>query len=172
MTTRSLMRVALAGAMALPLMLGGPAPASAQMTVFDPSNYAQNVLTAARTLQQIQNQVTALQNQAQMLINQARNLQSLPYSALSPITSDIQRTQQLLGQAQGVIYNVGAVQSALAGIVGGGAYANYIDPNQSDWATATFGANLPKLQAVATKYDPDRVFGTKQGINASLAARS
>ena len=68
--------------------------------------------------------------------------------------------------------DVGAVQSALAGIVGGGAYANYIDPNQSDWATATFGANLPKLQAVATKYDPDRVFGTKQGINASLAARA
>ena len=28
-------------------------PAQAQWTVFDPSNYAQNVLTAARTLQQI-----------------------------------------------------------------------------------------------------------------------
>lgn len=66
MTTRSLMRVALAGALALPLMLDAPAPASAQVTVFDPSNYSQNVLTAARTLQQIQNQVTALQNQAQM----------------------------------------------------------------------------------------------------------
>ena len=64
---------------------------------------------------------------------------------------------------------VGEVQRALAGIVGGGAYANYIDPNQADWAQATFGANLPKLQAVATKYDPDRVFGTKPGIHASLA---
>lgn len=64
---------------------------------------------------------------------------------------------------------VGEVQRALAGIVGGGAYANYIDPNQADWAQATFGANLPKLQAVATRYDPDRVFGTKQGIHATLA---
>lgn len=65
---------------------------------------------------------------------------------------------------------VGEVQRALAGIVGQGAYANYIDPNQTDWATATYGANLPKLQAVAAKYDPDRIFGTKQGINATLSA--
>ncbi|MEE3154480.1 MAG: DUF4141 domain-containing protein, partial [Pseudomonadota bacterium] len=36
-------------------------PAHAQWTVFDPSNYAQNVLTAARTLQQINNQITSLQ---------------------------------------------------------------------------------------------------------------
>ena len=47
---------------------------SAQLIVFDPNNYAQNVLTAARELQQINNQITSLQNQAQMLINQAKNL--------------------------------------------------------------------------------------------------
>ena len=28
---------------------GSPLPASAQMTVFDPSHYSQNLLTAART---------------------------------------------------------------------------------------------------------------------------
>ena len=49
------------------------ARSSAQVVVFDPNNYAQNVLTAARALQQINNQITSLQNQAQMLINQARN---------------------------------------------------------------------------------------------------
>ena len=48
-------------------------PSSAQLLVFDPNNYAQNVLTAARALQQINNQITSLQNQAQMLINQAKN---------------------------------------------------------------------------------------------------
>jgi P-type conjugative transfer protein TrbJ len=57
-------------------------PTSAQLIVFDPNNYAQNVLTAARELQQINNQITSLQNQAQMLINQAKNLASLPYSSL------------------------------------------------------------------------------------------
>jgi P-type conjugative transfer protein TrbJ len=42
-------------------------PAAGQMVVYDPSNYAQNVLRAARALQQINNQVTSLQNQTQML---------------------------------------------------------------------------------------------------------
>ena len=45
-------------------------PSSAQLVVFDPNNYAQNVLTAARALQQINNQITSLQNQAQMLADQ------------------------------------------------------------------------------------------------------
>ena len=35
-------------------------PSSAQLVVFDPNNYAQNVLTAARALQQINNQIVSL----------------------------------------------------------------------------------------------------------------
>ena len=81
-------------------------PAHAQWTVFDPSNYAQNVLTAARTLQQINNQITSLQNEATMLINQAKNLASLPYSSLQALQQNVQRTQQLLSQAQGIAFNV------------------------------------------------------------------
>jgi len=81
-------------------------PAHAQWTVFDPSNYAQNVLTAARTLEQINNQITSLQNQATMLINQAKNLASLPYSSLQTLQQNVQRTQQLLQQAQGIAFNV------------------------------------------------------------------
>ena len=46
--------------------------------VYDPTNYAQNLLTAARTLEQINHQITSLQNEATMLINQAKNLASLP----------------------------------------------------------------------------------------------
>ncbi|WP_013500642.1 P-type conjugative transfer protein TrbJ [Nitrobacter sp.] len=88
---------------ALTPMLATPAHA---IIVFDPSNYAQNVLTAARSLEQITNQITSLQNQAQMLINQARNLASLPYSALQQLQQNVQRTQQLLQQAQGIAFNV------------------------------------------------------------------
>jgi P-type conjugative transfer protein TrbJ len=87
---------------------------SAQVVVFDPNNYAQNVLTAARALQQINNQITSLQNQAQMLINQARNLASLPYSSLQQLQSSIQRTQQLLNQAQRIAYNVQQIDNAFS----------------------------------------------------------
>ncbi|MGD9920859.1 MAG: P-type conjugative transfer protein TrbJ [Pseudorhodoplanes sp.] len=89
-------------------------PASAQLVVYDPSNYVQNVLQAARALQQINNQITGLQNQAQMLINQARNLASLPQSSLNQIQQSIQRTQQLLREAQRITYDVGQIDHAFS----------------------------------------------------------
>ena len=86
------------------------APAHAQFgfggIVYDPTNYAQNVLTAARSLEQINNQIRSLQNEAQSLINQAKNLANLPYSALQQIQQNVQRTQQLLGQAQNIAFDV------------------------------------------------------------------
>jgi hypothetical protein len=41
-----------------------PAPAHAQWIVFDPTNFSQNVLTAARELQQVNNEIQSLENQA------------------------------------------------------------------------------------------------------------
>jgi type IV secretion system protein TrbJ len=87
---------------------------SAQLIVFDPNNYAQSVLTAARELQQINNQITSLHNQAQMLINQAKNLASLPYSSLQQLEQSIQRTQQLLGQAQRIAYDIKQIDRAFS----------------------------------------------------------
>jgi type IV secretion system protein TrbJ len=104
---------AAAGAVALSIAYAVPR-CSAQVVVFDPNNYAQNVLTAARALQQINNQITSLQNQAQMLINQARNLASLPYSSLQQLQSSIQRTQQLLTQAQRIAYDVQQIDTAFS----------------------------------------------------------
>ena len=108
------------GASAVALTLAVPvalspmlaSPAHAQWVVYDPSNFAQNVLTAARTLEQINNQITSLQNEAQMLINQARNLASLPYSSLQQIQQSVQRTQQLLGQAQNIAFDVQRIDQA------------------------------------------------------------
>lgn len=87
-------------------------PASAQWIVYDPTNYVQNVLQAARALEQINNQITSLQNEAQMLINQARNLASLPYSSLQRLQQSIQRTQQLLAQAQNIAFDVQQIDQA------------------------------------------------------------
>ena len=86
----------------------------AQLVVFDPSNYAQNVLTAARALQQINNQIVSLQNQAQMLINQAKNLATLPFSSLLQLEQSIQRTQQLLGEAQRIAYDIEQIDRAFS----------------------------------------------------------
>ncbi|MBX9814009.1 MAG: P-type conjugative transfer protein TrbJ [Sphingomonas sp.] len=89
-----------------------PMPSQAQITVWDPTNYTQNVLQAARSLQQVTNQITSLQNEAQSLINQARNLASLPYSSLQELQQSVARTQQLLGQAQSIAYDVQQIDRA------------------------------------------------------------
>ncbi|MBX3563915.1 MAG: P-type conjugative transfer protein TrbJ [Sphingomonas sp.] len=110
----SALALALAVPVALSPMLASPAHAQFGFgrIVYDPSNYAQNVLTAARTLEQINNQITSLQNEAQMLINQARNLASLPHSSLQQLQQNVQRTQQLLGQAQNLAFDVGQIDQA------------------------------------------------------------
>ncbi len=105
--------LAAAGAIALTVGFTTP-PSLAQVVVFDPNNYAQNVLTAARALQQINNQITSLQNQTQMLINQAKNLANLPFSSLQQLQSSIQRTQQLLNQAQRIAYDVQQIDRAFS----------------------------------------------------------
>lgn len=88
-------------------------PAHAWRIVFDPSNYAQNVLTAARTLQQINNQIQALQNQASMLTNMGKHLQRLDFSSLTQITRSMQRIGTLMNQAEGIAFDLASTDEAL-----------------------------------------------------------
>jgi P-type conjugative transfer protein TrbJ len=81
-------------------------PAAAQLSVFDPTNYAQNLLQAARALEQINNQVKSLQNEASMLQNMAKNLEKIDFPQLQRITAAMQRIDQLMGEAKGVEFKV------------------------------------------------------------------
>jgi len=83
-----------------------PSQPAHAIIVFDPSNYSQNILTAARTLSQINNQIRMLQNQAQSLINQARNLTTISFPELQALQQTIQQIDQLMGQAQGIQFRV------------------------------------------------------------------
>jgi type IV secretion system protein TrbJ len=114
MTTHYFSRSRLRVGTALAL-IGLAVPAQAQLfggIVFDPTNYAQNLLTAARELQQVNNEIQSLQNQATSLTNQARNLANLPYSSLSALDQSITQTTSLLTQAQRISYDVNAVDQA------------------------------------------------------------
>jgi len=93
----------LAMALSSALLLAQPASA---ITVFDPSNFVQNTLTAIRTLEQVNNQIQQLQNEAQMLMNQARNLASLPSSVVGQLRANLATTQRLIDQARGLAYDV------------------------------------------------------------------
>jgi P-type conjugative transfer protein TrbJ len=108
------LRAGLAG-FALITLIAAPAQAQfgfGSSIVFDPTNYSQNVMTAGRELQQVNNQLQSLENQATSLVNQARNLASLPYSSLSALDQSILQTEQLLTQAQRIAYNVSTIDQA------------------------------------------------------------
>ena len=91
----------------------GVGQASAQIAVFDPSNYAQNVLQATRALQEVNNQIQSLQHEAQMLQNMAINLKTLNVSSLLKINTDLAQINQLMAQAKGIAFTIAQTQAAL-----------------------------------------------------------
>lgn len=159
-------------------MLATPAQA---IIVFDPTNYAQNVLQAARALQQINQQITSLQNQAQMLMNQARNLASLPYSALQQLQQSVSRTQQLLSQAQNIAYDVRSIDQAFQQKYGSVSLsatdAQLVSDARSRWQTTVGGLqDAMRVQAsVVGNLDTNRtqtsaLVGASQGATGALQA--
>ncbi|MER9947317.1 P-type conjugative transfer protein TrbJ [Mesorhizobium sp. M0047] len=145
-------------------------PASA-LIVFDPRNYAENLLSASRALEQIQNQVTSLQNEAQMLINQAKNLTSLPTSLLGQIEGNFSQMKTLLGEADKLAYSVQEIESQFTST-----YENFgsdlssqqlVDGARERWQTSVsaFEHSL-KAGAVAV----DNIEGTQQQTSALVDA--
>ena len=89
-------------------------PAQAQWAVFDASNFAENMLTAARALEHINNQIQSLQNEAVMLENMARNLQSLDVNSLGQMTAALSQINGLMTQGNGIAFTVSATNTAFA----------------------------------------------------------
>ncbi|UVK50417.1 P-type conjugative transfer protein TrbJ [Mesorhizobium sp. AR02] len=162
----------LAAPVVMSAFLATPARA---LIVFDPSNYAENVLQAARALQQINNQIQSLTNQAQMLVNQARNLASLPMSTLAQLQSSVQQTQQLLGQAQNIAFNVQQIQTAFASTYGkaptSSSNASLIADAQTRWqnSVGAFQDSL-KVQAGVVGNIPSNSSAMTSLVSASQSA--
>jgi len=97
--------------LALTLLAASLVPTSVAMPayaipVFDSANYSQNLLTAARTLQQINQQIQSLQNEAQVLANQQKHLSKIDFPQMSALQQRLQQIDRLMGQAQGIDFRV------------------------------------------------------------------
>lgn len=171
----------LCGALALAATPVLAPSALAQVAVYDPSNYAQNVLQAARALQQINNQISSLQNQAQMLVGQARNLASLPYSSLSALQEQVAATQALLRQAQVLAYNVQDIQDAFhrhyEGVDLQATDADLTARAEARWTTSVAGfEDALKVQAGVvggleiSRGEMQSLVSASQGANGALQA--
>jgi P-type conjugative transfer protein TrbJ len=157
-------------------------PVQAQVVVYDPANHVQAVLTAARALQQVNNEIQGLENQATMLVNQAKNLASLPYSSLAPLLQSIQQTQALLSQAQRIAYSVTTIDQAFTQTYpqsygAGTSSAQLLADAQTRWANARVGyQDAMRVQAGAvqnldsTRAQISALVTSSQGATGALQA--
>jgi hypothetical protein len=67
--------------------------------------------------------------------------------------------------------NVANVYTAMRPYLPGAAYVNYCDLDLQNFADAYCGANLPRLSAVKTAYDPDNLFHHAQSVPPVRSAR-
>jgi P-type conjugative transfer protein TrbJ len=99
----------------LPLVLGAVAScvqrSAAQLTVFDPANFQQNLLSAARALEQINNQVRVLQNQVLMIARMDQNLVRLGGTMSPDLQNALGSINTLLRAGDGIALRLAATQS-------------------------------------------------------------
>lgn len=169
---------ALGLAAAVALTIGGTialpvTPAAAALPVFDPTNYSQNLLQAARALEQINNQVKSLQNEASMLQNMAKNLKAISFPQLQQINSAMSRIDQLMSQAQGIQFKIQGLDSQVQKLFPG-ALQQALNGNQRvaeararlDAATGAYRQSMSVQAQVAENVKEDA------GVLSELAATS
>jgi len=81
-------------------------------TVFDPWNYQQNLLSAARALEQINNQLRQLQADAQMLVRMDRNLQPLSSSIAPDLKRALGDIETRLREGEGIALKLKETEDA------------------------------------------------------------
>jgi P-type conjugative transfer protein TrbJ len=107
--------------------------------VFDPWNYQQNLLTAIRSLEEIQNQVKQLTNEAQALAKMDLNLEQLGSSIGGDLKSSMGEIKSLLDKADGIALSVSATDTEMKKLF------------PSDYASAL--TNDQSLKAAKTRWD-------------------
>jgi len=153
----------------------------AQLTVYDPINYSQNILTAARELQAVNNQITQLAHEAQSLENQAKNLTNLPTSVLTQLQQSVNQTHTLLSQAQNIAYDVAKIDQAFSSTYGTSSLsasdATLITNAQTRWNNSVAGLqDAMRTQATvlgnSNSYQSQMsgVLTSSQGATGALAA--
>jgi len=154
-------------------------PAAAQFTVFDPTNYSQNLLTAARSLQQINNQIQSLQNQATMIMQQAKNLSRIDFPELQQLNQDLSSIDRLMSQGQAINFNATAVESEYQRLFPRSTTSGAVVTNaqaQLDASVAAFRQTMTMQAQVAGNVQADAatlatLVGKSQGAEGSLQAQ-
>ena len=154
-------------ALALPVM-----PAAAQMAVVDSTNYAQNLLQAARALEQIHNQVRSLQNEAAILQNMGRNLERIDFPQLERVRSAMQRIDRLMGEARGIDFRMGRLDERIRTLFPGRRTALASDGRVTEARARLDAATAAYRQSMAVQSQVVENVREDAGTLTELVARS
>ena len=97
----------------LAAVLASPRPGAA-LTVFDPLNYQENVLSAVRALEQINNQIRQLEAQAQTIARLDQNLQPLQGTIAPDLKATLATLQGQIAQGEGLALGLAQTQANFA----------------------------------------------------------
>lgn len=150
-------------------VLFGSTAAKAALPVFDPFNYAQNVLTQANTLKTTLNQVRQLAYQLQALELQAKSLRVIPRGIWGEIQSDLTALRQVVERSQNIGYddlNLSAeFPSAYPGFASS---TNYVQAYKL-WVRNSLSGIEASLEDAGLQ---DRQMQTEDGVLSQLQAMS
>ncbi len=90
-----------------------PASPAQAIPVFDATNYAQNILQAARALRQVNQQIQSLQNEAAMLTRLDKNLSKISFPELDALKERLQKIDTLMRQANAIDFRVDGLDDKL-----------------------------------------------------------
>ncbi|OYW46443.1 MAG: P-type conjugative transfer protein TrbJ [Sphingomonadales bacterium 32-68-7] len=164
---------ALALASSAPLALAIPAAPAAAMPVFDATNYAQNLLQAARALEQINHQIQSLQNEAAMIQTMARNLERIDFPQLQKIRSALERIDGLMEQAQAIDFRIDRLDQQVRALFPGTGEALGGSAQQVERARARLGAAMSGYRhAMTVQAQIAENVGEDAALLEELVARS
>jgi type IV secretion system protein TrbJ len=127
-------------ALACAALLAAPmAPAQAQVTVFDPSNYAQALKTVSQSLKQIQAMETQIQQDEAMIA-------ALPSNVTAPFFAIEQQTNAILTKAQGIGYGAANIAKA---------YSTAYPQTMTGQSSSQIAVTLANLQGLTRQAQQD-----------------
>ena len=158
-----------AAALAVALSFTLLQPASAQVMVFDPSNYAKNTLTELHTLQITINQATQISNQLRQLAYEVQNLQNIPNGVWGQIRSDLNALTQIAKVGQSISYADGNLSGEFSQM-----YPGYTVPTDytrayTQWSENALGGIQGALESAGLQSSQ---FASEEATFAQLQALS
>jgi P-type conjugative transfer protein TrbJ len=141
----------------------------AAVPVFDPFNYAQNVLTQANTLKLTFDQAQEIANQLQALEMQVRSLRAIPKGVWGEIQSDLSALRSVVEKGQSISYDDKNLSSDFSFAYPGFATTTNFADSYQRWTRNALAGIQTSLQDAGLQ---DRQFQSEDATLAQLQAMS